>query len=58
MLWRKCYSNHRQSAEGPWSFIIKLKLTAQLNVSIIMHETSAGTERLIKRRAIDVNRQR
>lgn len=47
-----------KSAEGTRSLIIKLKLTAQLNVSIIMYETSASAERLIKLRAIDINRQR
>lgn len=38
--------------------IIKLKLTARLNLSIIMHKTSVSTKRLIKWSAIDVNRQR
>lgn len=40
------------------SLIIKQKLTAQLNLSIIMHKTSVSTKRLIKRSAIDVNRQK
>lgn len=41
-----------------WSLIIKQKLTAQLNLSIIMHKASVSTKRLIKRSAIDVNRQK
>lgn len=40
------------------SLIIKEKLTAQLNLSIIRHKISVSTKRLIKRSAVDVNRQK
>lgn len=38
--------------------VIKPKLTAQLNLSVIMHKTSVGTKSPIKRDALNVNSQK